>query len=201
MITAWTVPVSADPGHQSQCQATRRNHAQRLAHACLSTITDVGSDCRDHLPGHSYTYKSPAKREAAAAAVDLSNTTFLALEDQIEGLDEIRVRAHGLDLASACLAHVCKPELHVTQMVCMQTYVCGLFLLSQHPYSCSEGTGTFSQSTFHDGAAPDCLCHTVSGQSGQKKQMCCSHPDCVALVEDLHSSSQIDLVQHERPLP
>ena len=48
-------------------------------------------DSRDHLPGHSYTYKSPAKREAAAAAVDLSNTTFLALEDQIEGLDEIRV--------------------------------------------------------------------------------------------------------------
>lgn len=48
-------------------------------------------NCRDHLPGHSYTYKSPAKREAAAAAVDLSNTTFLALEDQIEGLDEIKV--------------------------------------------------------------------------------------------------------------
>ncbi len=47
--------------------------------------------CRDHLPGHSYTYKSPAKREAAAAAVDLSNATFSALEDQIEGLNEIRV--------------------------------------------------------------------------------------------------------------
>ena len=47
--------------------------------------------CRDHLPGHSYTYKSPAKRDAAAAAVDLSNATFSALEDQIEGLNEIRV--------------------------------------------------------------------------------------------------------------
>lgn len=47
--------------------------------------------CRDHLPGHSYTYKSPAKREAAAAAVDLSNATFTALEDQIEGLNEIKV--------------------------------------------------------------------------------------------------------------
>ncbi|KAL3159772.1 hypothetical protein ABBQ38_010177 [Trebouxia sp. C0009 RCD-2024] len=45
---------------------------------------------RDHLPGHSYTYKSPAKREAAAAAVDLSNATFTALEDQIEGLHEIQ---------------------------------------------------------------------------------------------------------------
>ena len=43
------------------------------------------------MPGHSYTYKSPAKREAAAAAVDLSNATFTALEDQIEGLNEIKV--------------------------------------------------------------------------------------------------------------
>ena len=57
---------------------------------CLLIDSDPAI-CRDHLPGHSYTYKSPAKREAAAAAVDLSNATFTALEDQIEGLNEIKV--------------------------------------------------------------------------------------------------------------
>jgi len=58
-------------------QATIKNKQLNWMRMCF---------CRDHLPGHSYTYKSPAKREA-----DLSNATFSALEDQIEGLNEIRV--------------------------------------------------------------------------------------------------------------
>ncbi|DBB10062.1 hypothetical protein WJX82_001864 [Trebouxia sp. C0006] len=72
----------------------------RLRKACIELDEDDNAAAaaahpslqhhRDHLPGHSYTYKSPAKREAAAAAVDLSNATFSALEDQIEGLNEIR---------------------------------------------------------------------------------------------------------------
>lgn len=63
---------------------------------------------RDHLPGHSYTYKSPAKREAAAAAVDLSNATFTALEDQIEGLNEIKVlHAHNSMHSVANCTHIC----------------------------------------------------------------------------------------------
>lgn len=63
---------------------------------------------RDHLPGHSYTYKSPAKREAAAAAVDLSNATFTALEDQIEGLNEIKVlQAHDCMHSVETCAHIC----------------------------------------------------------------------------------------------
>ncbi len=71
--------------------------------------------CRDHLPGHSYTYKSPAKREAAAAAVDLSNATFSALEDQIEGLNEIKVQqpAHWKLEMFACLLHACPSVINV----------------------------------------------------------------------------------------